>query len=323
MTEFYVGSGSLSWLATAGVPLFFAYPAVMKARKVPEALAPWALDSGGFNELVKNGGWSFTEEEYVEGVRHLQTAGLLTFVCPMDWPCGPPALAATGKSVREHQELTVENWLRLAELAPDLPWAPVVQGWDLPDYHAHVEMYFDAGVNLSKFARVTVGSVAARQGDPVAGAVFRTLHAEHGLVMHGLGVKGAGLALYSEHLASADSRAWTLEARFKRERLCDDPDATHSTCSSCQRWAVMWRERMVGIIADRKEELEQQSSLFQVDDSFNPANTVAHRRKTVDPLNAAQQRDMAAVEPETVHAAGGTELPSVVPSFLDPVDDDD
>jgi hypothetical protein len=43
--------------------------------------------------------------------------------------CEPVMLARTGLSIREHQER-----IRLRELAPDVPFAPVLRGWRLADY---------------------------------------------------------------------------------------------------------------------------------------------------------------------------------------------
>lgn len=261
--RFFLGVGHLGWLASAGVPLFYAYPRIRSAKEMPQAAAPWALDSGGFSELQRNGGWTFSEQEYVDGVRRLATAGQLEFVCPMDWPCSPPATAATGLTVAEHQMNTVTNFLNLRELAPDLPWVPVLQGWTVADYHRHADLYERRGVALLDEPTVTVGSIANRQGDPVAGAVIRTLHAE-GLRLHGLGVKTQGLAQYAECLASADSHGWPMLAELNRAPMCS-PDADHQRCNSCQVWALMWREKMLAVIEDRIAAASA-PALFDVDD---------------------------------------------------------
>jgi len=42
--------------------------------------------------------------------------------------------ASTGLSVAEHQAPTVANYLQLRDLALDLPFIPVLQGWTLADY---------------------------------------------------------------------------------------------------------------------------------------------------------------------------------------------
>ena len=49
----------------------------------------------------------------------------LDFVSPQDWMCEPWMVAKTGLSVEEHQERTVENFVRLRELAPEVPFTAV------------------------------------------------------------------------------------------------------------------------------------------------------------------------------------------------------
>ena len=106
----------------------------------------WALDSGAFSELSAYGKWTLTPEEYVAAVRrYAKEIGHLDWAAPQDWMCEPFILAKTGLSVVEHQRRTIANYLRLKELAPDLPFAPVLQGWDLADYLACAAMYEAAG----------------------------------------------------------------------------------------------------------------------------------------------------------------------------------
>jgi len=52
----------------------------------------------------------------------------------MDWMSEPIMLAKTGLTVAVHQARTVANYLALRDLAPDLPFIPVLQGWRLDDY---------------------------------------------------------------------------------------------------------------------------------------------------------------------------------------------
>lgn len=43
--------------------------------------------------------------------------------------CEPSMLKKTGKTVQEHQTLTINNFIELRQLAADLPIIPVLQGW--------------------------------------------------------------------------------------------------------------------------------------------------------------------------------------------------
>jgi hypothetical protein len=68
--------------------------------------------------------------------RYRDEIGQLDWAAPQDWMCVPFILAKTGLSVEEHQRRTVTNYLKLKELASDLPFIPILQGWDLDDYLA-------------------------------------------------------------------------------------------------------------------------------------------------------------------------------------------
>src|SRR5947208_244971 len=72
---------------------------------------------------------------------YAERIGGLDFAAPQDWMCEPFMTARTGLPVAEHLHRTVENYLTLRRLAPDLPIIPVVQGWRLPDYLACLELY--------------------------------------------------------------------------------------------------------------------------------------------------------------------------------------
>jgi hypothetical protein len=123
-----------------------------------------------------HGRWTLTPEEYVAAVRRYATEiGRLDWAAPQDWMCEPFILAKTGLSVEEHQRRTVANYLRLKELAPDLPFIPVLQGWEQADYLACAAMYETAGVDLAAAPLVGVGSVCRRQATDEIGAIMRAL----------------------------------------------------------------------------------------------------------------------------------------------------
>jgi hypothetical protein len=90
----------------------------------------------------------------------------------MDWMCEPHMTAKTGLTVREHQQRTVENYLRLRDHGP---FIPVLQGWEPGEYLACVELYEQYGVDLTTLPLVGVGSVCRRQSDHEIGWIFRTL----------------------------------------------------------------------------------------------------------------------------------------------------
>ena len=324
MTTFYCGAQQVPWLFQSDVPLFYAWPAIMKRRwhkltQGPEdVMCHWALDSGGFSELRRFGKWTFTAEEFLDGIgRAFDAVGLPDFVCVMDWACGKPATDATGLSVQEHQERTVQSYLDLSAAAPDWPWAPVLQGVTVDDYHAHVSLHLEAGIDLRAVPRVAVGSVAARNADPAVGYLFRTLHADYGISMHGLGVNPPSVT-YSEHLDSADSFAWMRTARFlfrpalteceghepgcpalervetmdKPDPRCTcepDPDAEgelvgrpkprHKVCSTCGRYAWWWCVQIQAWVDEQAQVRDATPTLFTPDDSYGATAAPEHGQK--------------------------------------------
>src|ERR1700761_8846385 len=97
-----------------------------------------------------HGQWRTTPEQYVTAVRrYSEEIGMLEWAAPQDMMCEPFMLAKTGLTATEHQAHTVGNYLRLRELAPDLPFIPVLQGWQLADYLACVTRYERVGIDLT------------------------------------------------------------------------------------------------------------------------------------------------------------------------------
>lgn len=246
MTTFWLGTHLPAWLGRARVPLFVSYGRLRGYKTLPRAAAPWALDSWGFSVLNKYGRWPFTAAEYARDVRWLaEGVGSMAWAAAQDWMCEPVVRAKTGLTVLDHQERTVANYLELRSLAPDLPWVPVLQGWDLSDYGRHLAMYDREGVDLRAVPLVGLGSVCRRQHTAGVESLIRELAAE-GLRLHGFGFKVKGLARVADSLASADSLAWSFDARRSPKMAgC----VGHKNCANCLRYALVWRERLVAGIA--------------------------------------------------------------------------
>lgn len=248
---FYLGTHQPAWLATARVPLFVSRRRLAKRKRLPRAAQRWALDSGGFSELQLHGRWITSARQYVAEVRRYRDEiGLLDFAAPQDWMCEPKMLAKTGLSVEQHQQRTLDNYRELCALAPDLPWIPVLQGWSLGQYWRHAEQYDAAGVDLAALPLVGVGSVCRRQRTTRAGVLFASLHAE-GIKLHGFGLKLTGLAASAQHLASADSMAWSYDAR----RAAPLPGHTHKSCANCIDWALGWREDVLNALGRAQQQM--------------------------------------------------------------------
>ena len=250
---FYLGTHRPNWLwQIHDVPLFISHRALRDRKsRFPRATTPWALDSGGFTELNLFGGWQTTPEEYVEAVaRYADELGHLEWASPQDWMCEPWVIAKTGLSIAEHQERTVENFLALRDMATDLPFVPVLQGWELDDYHAHADDYAAAGVDLATEPVVGIGSVCRRQATGQIAHIFDSLQGR-GLAMHGFGVKSAGLAQYADNLISADSLAWSYGAR-QDARAGIRGACGKNTCANCLHRALAWRQKVLSTLDCRQ-----------------------------------------------------------------------
>jgi hypothetical protein len=240
--RFYLGVHHANWLAELAVPTFVSHHTLAKRRTLPRAAAPWACDSAGFSQIDKHGAFLTSPEAYAAAVRRYRDEiGNLQWAAPQDWMCEPRMLAKTGLSIAEHQARTVGSYLRLKELAPDLPFIPVLQGWTLADYDACHARYQREGIELSAQPVVGLGSVCRRQATaPIAVLVGH--FASLGVRLHGFGVSSRGLGNFAADLVSADSMAWSLGGRYLR-------GCTHGsnakTEADCPHHALAWRARLL------------------------------------------------------------------------------
>lgn len=275
--EFFLGTHAANWLwAVEDVPLFVSYRR-LKRRKTPfpRATTRWAMDSGGFTELSNppEGSpqtvwhdcpnnlpipevrwphrWQVTPEEYVANVRRFANElGNLQWAAPQDWMCEPWILRDTGLTVEEHQRRTIHNGMLLREIGSDLPFIYAVQGWTVSDYHRHIDMYAEAGIDLTKEPIVGVGSVCRRESTAEAEAIFESI-ARRGITIHGFGVKTGGLTKYDRHLISSDSLAWSYGARRDQVKL--DGCTHRGDCRNCLHFAVEWHRRVLNDLANRPD----------------------------------------------------------------------
>jgi len=239
---FYLGTHHPCWLTHAKVPLFVSRSRLVKRRSFPRASARWALDSGAFTQLAIHGRWTVPPAQYAREVRLFsREIGNLDFAAPQDWMCEPWILEKTGLSLAEHQRRTLRNFLELQDLAPEIPWIPVLQGWAVHDYWRHAEMYATSGVDLADRPLVGVGSVCRRQATRTASGILASLATAYALRLHAFGFKTLGLRRSSGYLRSADSMAWSMAARKARAPL---PSCSHATCANCLRFALLWRSEL-------------------------------------------------------------------------------
>jgi hypothetical protein len=187
----------------------------LRGRRSGFEVKDWIMDSGAFTQILKHGGYTEGVEVYAAEIKRWSTNGNLLAAVAQDYMCEPQMLAITGKTVAEHQQLTIERYDKL--LACDTGGVyilPVLQGYAPEDYVRHIEMYGD---RLKPGMWVGVGSVCKRNGDPraIERVLFGIKQARPDLRLHGFGVKTTALSspLVTELLHTADSMAWSFAAR--------------------------------------------------------------------------------------------------------------
>jgi hypothetical protein len=238
--QFWLGTHRPYWLERTDVPLMVSTRTLSKRKTLPLSRGPWVLDSGGFSELSMYGNWLTSPKTYAELVeRYSAEIGQLAWAAIQDWMCEPWILKKTGLDMREHQLRSVVSYLELRLRSPDVPWCPVLQGWQVGDYLRHAEMYERAGVQLRDLPIVGIGSVCRRQGTRGAVDLLVRLSGE-GMRLHGFGLKTTALRALSPFLASSDSMAWSYEA-MKRGIHCE----RGTPCANHMHYALDWRDRVL------------------------------------------------------------------------------
>lgn len=233
------------WLGKVDFPLFLSRRRLSMVD-VWRKTNRWALDSGAFTELNKYGKWTVSAQQYAdEAVCYQECIGKMDFAAVQDWMCEPFILTKTGFSVLEHQKFTLESYFQLMELAPEVPWMPILQGFSLQEYENHISMYRKSGVDLEKLPIVGVGSVCRRQNTVEIAEVLRVLSG-FGVRLHAFGVKMGGLVSGSKYIISSDSMAWSYCAR-RESRLVGCKH--RGNCANCLRYAIMWRERVLSCVS--------------------------------------------------------------------------
>jgi len=185
-------------------------------RKSDFLVTDWVMDSGAFSQISKHGRYIHSEEEYAQQIKRWSKCGNLLAAVSQDYMCEPEMLLRTGKTVREHQQLTIERYDKIAAKVPqsDCYVMPVLQGYDQYDYVSHVKQYGD---RLKEGQWVGVGSVCKRNRDPmeIEKILSGIKDVRRDLRLHGFGVKITSLRSREvrDNLHSADSMAWSFAAR--------------------------------------------------------------------------------------------------------------
>jgi hypothetical protein len=211
--KFYIGMRS--------VGVAWAFPRVMISittlmdRWQSFRVNNWLLDSGAFTQLTTHGKFQMTPKGYAAAIRQWQHSGNLVGAMAQDWMCDPYVRQRTGKSVEEHQDLTIVNYGELRPLVNGVRLIPALQGWRSQDFVRHIRAY---GSMLRKGAWVGVGSLCGRSSDPIQmRRILEAIKSERSdLQLHGFGIKlkSLGCPHVRSMLYSSDSISWTNTGKF-------------------------------------------------------------------------------------------------------------
>ncbi len=233
---FYLGTHMPNHAETVNIPWFVSVARLVD-RKSKLKCKDWIMDSGGFGMILAQGKYTISPEQYTKIIEYQQPR--LAFC--QDWMCEPFIMEKTGKTVQDHQGLTIKSYLQLRELSPLV--RPVLQGWAPTDFASHVRQYADAGVDMSQL--FGVGTVCSRNGSTMGiYTILKAIHdAQPGIKLHGFGLKTTAFHDWDvvNMLESADSMAWS--SRGRRDKLC--PWCSQKSCAHCMEYALVWRKKVL------------------------------------------------------------------------------
>lgn len=235
--KFFVGVDT--HMIGINIPIMVSDLRLKRVVRLKRSAGPVMIDSGSFT--IHDKGMDFDPPvQYVDRARrYMAEVGNVVSVATYGEMCEEWILAKTGRSILRNQEMTIESYCTLLQLAPDVPWLPELQGFQEEEYHRCVDMYSAAGVDLTKLPAVGLGSICRREGTEEARRIARSI-AARGITLHGFGVKDP--KSLDSAFTSADSFAWSYGAR-KRTREC--PHGIVKWERNCPEYLRNWRDKIL------------------------------------------------------------------------------
>jgi hypothetical protein len=176
------------------------------------AVNNWILDSGAFSR-ISSGKGHLSTKKYAKQIIKWSGCGNLLAAVTQDYMCEKPILDKTKLTIIDHQKLTIHRYDRLLTFNTGVYIMPVLQGFEVKDYLAHLKMYSD---RLKYNHWLGVGSVCKRNGKPdKILAILAAIKSDRpDLKLHGFGLKITALKNKSvwDLLHSADSQAHGLRS---------------------------------------------------------------------------------------------------------------
>jgi hypothetical protein len=190
-------------------------------RKSAFPVNHWILDSGAFTR-ISTGKGHLSVEKYASEIDRWSKNGNLVAAVAQDYMCESFILNITGKTIAEHQAMTIENYDSLLRIVNSIYIMPVLQGYDVKDYLSHLHQYGD---KLTPGSWVGVGSVCKRNGSPgsIGSLLIAIKNERPDLKLHGFGIKSKSLLdpVVWDLLYSADSQAHGLSGGSGTDKYRD------------------------------------------------------------------------------------------------------
>ena len=194
----------------------------VRKRKSDFVARTWIMDSGAFSQVSTAGEHHLTAGEYAEEINRWSRCGILVRAVAQDYMCEDFILDKLGRTVEEHQKMTINNYVQLDLIRErkeiDVPIMPVLQGYEPEEYAKHVQDY---GSLLKQNAWVGVGSICKRNSNPesIIDVLNAILEIRPDLRLHGFGIKKTCLqdSAIRDRLFSADSMAWSFKSKKKED----------------------------------------------------------------------------------------------------------
>lgn len=242
----WIGADANAFGWSTPTPVLVSYDRLRELVTLPVAAAPWVLDSGAYQELVRRRRWTVSGAQYAADIRRYgKEIGRLVWAAAQDWPAGVKALRATGLTEFDHQIRTTASVKELRAADTGVPILAVVTGNTPAGYLRHLGMYQRAGIDLHAEPLVGVGALVGRSPDEAA-QIVEVLHAAGLHRLHLFGGKGRLLEAVGDLTVSTDSAAWSDEMR-RSASLC--PHDLVKWERNCPQAAREWAHRQRALAA--------------------------------------------------------------------------
>jgi hypothetical protein len=118
------------------------------------------IDSGGFTAAKRWGRYPWTPAQYADWIAEESRDVQLDFCATMDYACEKTVNRSILTTNKERIEESIQNELACRQVAPDLPWLPVLQGDNLAEREFDLSLRRRLGLIPATFAGL--GSICGR-----------------------------------------------------------------------------------------------------------------------------------------------------------------